>query len=158
MRDSSNSNPTLLGRARGAAGKDGRLPRSPPRVRNRNRSRARPVSTPLPAATSVGLAGVIVASCLDILGFRSYAISRMSRQTTQARMPVPLALRFARRDDFSPAWGRRSVFVVCLAPGRNQRKRRSAPLVLRRSRAVPLHPRISARGKDPQADRRRADG
>src|SRR6266496_3054443 len=34
-------------------------------------------------------------------------------------MQVLLKLRFfARRDDFSPAWGRRSVFVVCLAPVR----------------------------------------
>src|SRR6266536_1511045 len=39
--------------------------------------------------------------------------------TTQASLPLLLNLRFfARRDYFSPAWGRRSVFVVCLAPGR----------------------------------------
>src|SRR6266536_1580700 len=50
-------------------------------------------------------------------------------------MPVLLNLRFfARRDDFSPAWGRRSVFVVCLAPGRNQNNDGSAPILRRSAR------------------------
>jgi len=46
--------------ARGAAGQDRRTWRSPPRIRDRDRSRARPRGPPLPAAASVGLAGLIL--------------------------------------------------------------------------------------------------
>jgi len=52
--------PTLLGCARGAAGQDRRKWRSPPRIRDRDRSRARRRGPPLPAAASVGLAGLIL--------------------------------------------------------------------------------------------------
>src|SRR6266516_7042293 len=34
----------------------------------------------------------------------------------------------ARRDDFSPVWGRRSVLVVCLAPAETLKKRRSCTI------------------------------
>src|SRR5437879_11795231 len=47
----------------------------------------------------------------------------LCHKTTQAGMPVLLNLCFlARRDDFPPAWGKRSVFVVCLATSRKPQK------------------------------------
>src|SRR6266496_26532 len=59
--------------------------------------------------------------------YRTTAGSETLAETTQSSMPVLLNLcLFARCDDSSPAWGRRSVFVVRLAPGRPQ-KRWSAP-------------------------------
>ena len=57
--------PTLLGGARGAAGQDRRTRRGPPRLRDRDRSRARPRGPPLPAAASVGLAGMIFLRAVD---------------------------------------------------------------------------------------------
>src|SRR3989442_157744 len=69
--------------------------------------------------------------------------SRAATQTASperrqpARMPVLLNLRFfASRDDFSPAWGGRSVFVVCLAAGRDQKDDGLHHWCLRRISAV----------------------
>src|SRR3989442_14718705 len=76
-------------------------------------------------------------SCLGGAGGSPALAAVGGRVVAQAFLPVLLNLRFfARRDDSSPAWGRRSVFVVCLPTGRNPRKRRSDHSCLRRSRVV----------------------
>src|SRR6266496_723365 len=77
--------------------------------------------------------------------YRTTAGSETLAETTQSSMPVLLSLcLFARCDDSSPAWGRRSVFVVCLVTGRNPKYRRSDQSdhsCFGRSRAVPQQKR-----------------
>src|SRR2546428_11119438 len=86
---------------------------------------------------ATGVAGGAPPAAVVIVYCWAAAPNASARKTTQARAqgapPAP-------RDDFSQAWGRRSVFVVCLATDRNPKSDGLHHWCLRRSRAVPhLH-------------------